>query len=130
MVETHISFIFFVGDFVYKVKKPVDYGFLDFTTLERRRYFCEREVELNRRLSPDIYLGVEEIRERGGRYTVGGHGKTVEYAVRMRRLPAERSLDRLLRKGLMSEEHIARVAASRMGSVAIPHCTRPHAEAM
>ena len=61
MVETHISFIFFAGDFVYKVKKPVNYGFLDFTTLEKRRHFCRREVELNRRICPEVYLGVEDV---------------------------------------------------------------------
>ena len=72
MIETHISFIFFAGDHAYKVKKPVDYGFLDFTTLEKRRHFCEREVELNRRICPEVYLGVEEIREEAGRYAVGG----------------------------------------------------------
>ena len=56
--ETHISWVFFAPPFVYKVKKPVDFGFLDFSTLERRRHFCEREVQLNRRLCPDVYLGV------------------------------------------------------------------------
>ena len=59
MTETHISFIFFVGEFVYKVKKPVDHGFLDFTALEKRRYYCERKVALNRRISPDAYIGGE-----------------------------------------------------------------------
>ena len=92
MIETHISFIFFAGDYVYKVKKPVDYGFLDFTTLEKRRYFCQREVELNRRICPEVYLGVEEIREEDGRYTVGGTGRTVEYAVKMLRLSPENSM--------------------------------------
>lgn len=111
MVETHVSFIFFVGGFVYKVKKPVDYGFLDFTTLDKRRYFCEQEVELNRRLSPDVYIGVEEIRRKGGQHRVGGPGRTVEYAVKMRRLPSHRSMDRLLRRGLVSVNDVEQVAA-------------------
>ena len=110
MIETHISFIFFVGDYVYKVKKPVDYGFLDFTTPEKRRYYCEREVELNRRISPDVYLEVAEIRERCGRYVVEGPGRTVEYAVKMRRLAPDRSLDNLLRGELVSADDARRVA--------------------
>ena len=111
MVETHISFIFFAGDFVYKVKKPVNYGFLDFTTLEKRRYFCQREVELNRRICPDVYLGVEEIRQQAGRYTIGGPGQTVEYAVKMRRLSPDSSLERLLKEGRVSLQDIERIAA-------------------
>ena len=110
MVETHISFIFFAGDYVYKVKKPVDYGFLDFTTLEKRRYYCEREVELNRRISPDVYLGVAEIRERFGRHVVEGPGRTVEYAVKMRRLASGRSLDKLLQGDMVSANDVRRIA--------------------
>src|SRR3990172_9211974 len=86
LVQTHVSYVFLAGDFVYKVKKPVDFGFLDFSTLEKRRHFCQEEVRLNRRLSPDVYLGVAEIRERGGRLAIEGPGRTVEYAVVMRRL--------------------------------------------
>ena len=111
MIETHISFIFFAGGYAYKVKKPVDYGFLDFTTLEKRRHFCEREVELNRRICPEVYLGVDEIREEAGRYAVGGPGQTVEYAVKMRRLPPENSMRRLLQEGAVSVPDVERIAA-------------------
>ncbi len=111
MVETHISFIFFAGMFVYKVKKPVDFGFLDFTTLEKRRHYCEREVELNRRICPEVYLGVEELREQDGLYTVGGPGRVVEYAVKMRRLPPENCMDHLLREGRVSEQDVESVAS-------------------
>jgi aminoglycoside phosphotransferase family enzyme/predicted kinase len=111
LVETHISFIFFAGDVVYKIKKPVDYGFLDFTSLEKRLYFCQREVELNRRICPEVYLGVEEIRRQDGRYSVGGPGQTVEYAVKMHRLPADRSLGRLLREGEITVADVRRIAA-------------------
>ena len=111
MVETHISFIFLAGDFAYKVKKPVNYGFLDFTTLEKRRHFCQREVELNRRICPEVYLGVEEIRQKAGGYTVGGPGRTVEYAVKMRRLSPESSLELLLKQGRISAQDIERIAA-------------------
>ena len=102
LVETHISYIFLTGKHVYKVKKPVDYGFLDFTTLEKRHYYCQEEVELNRRLSPEVYLGVSEIRQHQGRYTVDGPGITVEYAVRMRPLPRERAMNLLLQQGQVS----------------------------
>ena len=109
--ETHISWIFLTGEIVYKVKKPVNLGFLDFTALEERRRFCHREVELNRRLSPDIYLGVSEVRLDGARYTMDGPGTTVEYAVRMRQMPADRSLAALLRAGQVTEEDMRRIAA-------------------
>ncbi|MBI5234214.1 MAG: kinase, partial [Deltaproteobacteria bacterium] len=71
VVETHISYLFLTGKHVYKIKKPVDFGFLDFTTLEKRRFFCQQEVRLNSRLSPDVYLGVEEIKEEEGRLSFG-----------------------------------------------------------
>jgi uncharacterized protein len=111
MAETHISWLFFAGDFVYKVKKPVDYGFLDFTTLALRRRFCDDEVRLNRRLSPDIYLGVATIRERDGRYRLEGEGRPVEYAVRMRRLPPDRWLSDLLDRGEADPGLMRRIAA-------------------
>ena len=110
MVETHISYIFFTDEHVYKVKKPVDYGFLDFTTLAKRRVYCHKEVELNRRISPDVYLGVVEIREQGGLYAVEGPGRTAEYAVKMRRLLRERSMDWLLKQGLVTTEDVDRIA--------------------
>jgi uncharacterized protein len=94
--ETHASRVYLVGDRVYKVKKPVDFGFLDFTTLERRRHFCAEEVRLNDRFAPGTYLGVGELRFSGGRIRLDGQGELVEAAVVMRRLPAERMLDRLL----------------------------------
>jgi aminoglycoside phosphotransferase family enzyme len=61
VIQTHISFIFLTGKYVYKVKKSVDFGFLDFTTLEKRKHFCEREVEINSKFSPDLYIGVLPI---------------------------------------------------------------------
>lgn len=84
MVETHISYIYLTGRHVYKIKKPVDFGFLDFTTLEKRRYFCHREVALNQRISSNVYLRVAEVKEQEGRYTIDGPGTVVEYAVVMR----------------------------------------------
>ena len=76
LLETHVSHLFFVDDVVYKVKKPVDYGFLDFTSLGKRRFYCDREVELNGRMSPDVYIGVVPIRQDGDDIRVEGPGKT------------------------------------------------------
>lgn len=112
-LETHISHLFFTGKRVYKVKKPVDFGFLNFTTLARRRHFCREEVRLNRRLSPDAYLGVSEIRQQDGAYRVDGPGRVVDYAVVMRQLPAERSVRRLLERGELTAPHV-RLLAERI----------------
>lgn len=96
--ETHISKVFLTGEEVYKVKKAVTMPFLDFSDLADRRRFCEAEVRLNRRLAPDIYLGVTAITRDGDRYVPDGDGPPVEYAVRMRQLPEDRSLLRMLRE--------------------------------
>jgi len=96
LVETHISWVLLAGDRVYKIKKPVNLGFLDFTTLARRRRFCHDEVRLNRRLTHDIYLGVVEIKGSLRAPRFEGPGRAIEVAVLMRRLPAERMLDRLV----------------------------------
>jgi aminoglycoside phosphotransferase family enzyme/predicted kinase len=112
LIETHISWVFLAGDSVYKVKKPVDLGFLDFTTLEKRRFFCEEEVRLNQRLTHDVYLGVVELR--GERFQPGGSGPVREVAVHMRRLPQERMLDELVRRGRAEPallEQIGRIVA-------------------
>jgi aminoglycoside phosphotransferase family enzyme/predicted kinase len=98
--QTHISLLFFAGDRVYKVKKPVDLGFLDFTTLERRRFFCEEEVRLNRRLAERVYLGVVPVSRGGdGHLCIGGSGEPIEWAVEMVRLPEHRMLARMLERG-------------------------------
>ncbi|APZ91747.1 polynucleotide kinase [Fuerstiella marisgermanici] len=97
--QTHISVVFLAGDCVYKVKKAVDYGFLDFATLEKRRHYCDEEVRLNRRLAPDVYLGVVPITRSGEQLSFEGDGDTVEWAVKMRRLPDEATLQYRLRHG-------------------------------
>ena len=110
-VETHISRVFLVGDHVFKLKKPVDFGFLDFTTLELRRRACEAELELNRRLADGIYLGLVPItRNANGRYEVSGTGEVCDYAVHMKRLPDERRADQLLRAGAFERSEVDSVA--------------------
>jgi aminoglycoside phosphotransferase family enzyme len=106
VIQTHISYVFITDYLVYKIKKPVNFGFLDFTTLEKRKYFCEREVELNRRLSPEIYLGVVPVTEKNGKFQFEGSGKVVEYAVKMKRLPENGMMNELLKKGEITEKHI------------------------
>src|SRR5215475_506624 len=91
--QTHISLVFLAGEFAYKVKKPVNFGFLDFSTLDKRRQFCNEEVRLNRRLAPTVYLGVVPVTERGGRLRFEGEGEPVEWALKMVRLPAEATLE-------------------------------------
>jgi aminoglycoside phosphotransferase family enzyme/predicted kinase len=100
VVQTHISILLFTAERVFKIKKPVDLGFLDSTRRADRLHFCEEEVRLNRRLAPDTYLGVTPVtRDATGRVRVGGDGAVIDHAVVMRRLPTERMLDRLLARG-------------------------------
>ena len=108
--ETHISLLFFTGNHVYKVKKPVDFGFLDFTSLEKRKFFCVQEVNLNRRLSPEIYLGVVKITKDGNQILLDGRGEVVEYAVKMKQIPEELLMDKLLEKKQVTSKMIEAVS--------------------
>ncbi len=111
VVQTHISLVFVADDFVYKVKKPVNFGFLDFSTLKKREHYCHQEVELNRRLSKGIYIDVLPVIFDGEKYTLkGGPGEVVEYAVKMKRIPDEKLMRSLFSKGELTEEHIRKVA--------------------
>lgn len=109
--QTHISVVFLAGEFAYKVRKPVSLGFLDFSTLDRRRHDCEEEVRLNRRLAPDVYLGVVGITNSAERPRIAGNGEVVEWAVQMRRLPEGVTLLDLLRRGELTKDLVERVAA-------------------
>ncbi|PWE18133.1 hypothetical protein DDZ18_00515 [Marinicauda salina] len=111
-IETHGAVVFLAGDAAWKVKKPVDLGYLDFSTLEKRRAACEREIELNRPAAPQIYLGVSAItRQPDGRLAIDDGGEVVECAVRMRRFPQDRLLDRLAEAGELDVDLMARLAA-------------------
>lgn len=96
VIETHISWVLLTGTHAYKIKKPVDLGFLDFTTLERRRHFCEEELRLNRRLAPELYLGLVCIRGSARSPRLDGSGPVLEYAVKMRQFDPAGQFDRLL----------------------------------
>ncbi len=111
LIQTHISYLFLTPELVYKIKKPVDFGFLDFTTLEKRLRFCTEEVRLNRRLAPRVYLGVVEVRDtKKGLVFEGDEGEVVEYAVKMRRLKPENILEEKIRRGDVTTDEITRVA--------------------
>lgn len=105
-IETHMSWVFLTYRFAYKLKKPVRYSFLDFSTLESRALFCAEEVRLNRRLAPDVYLGVSQLNlDASGALTLDGDGTPVETLVRMRRLPGERMMDqRILAQQLSRDD--------------------------
>ncbi len=106
--QTHISMVFLAGPFAYKVKKPVQLGFLDFSSLEKRRHFCEEEVRLNRRLAADVYLGVAPIVAAPGGLRVEADGEAVEWAVKMRRLPAAATLEQRLVRGELDAAVVSR----------------------
>jgi uncharacterized protein len=108
-IQTHISWVFVASPFVFKVKKPVNLGFLDFSTLEKRQHFCQREIELNRRLCPEIYLGVVPIHTTASGFSFEAQGEIAEYAVKVRELPHGWFLSELLEKNLVAEKEINRV---------------------
>ncbi len=117
LVQTQMSLILLTGEYVYKIKKPVNLGYLDYTTLEKRHFFCHQEMELNRRLCPDAYLAVVPITmslrgaERGSNLLcIEGQGQAIEYAVKMKQLPQDRMMDVLLPQGQVTLEMVARVA--------------------
>ncbi len=109
-IQTYISHVFLTGKFAYKIKKPVDYGYLDFTTLEKRKKFCARELELNRLLSPKMYLGVVAITEDDGEIKIEGNGDVIEYAVKMLELPQGKMMSELLSKDIVTKKHIGQIA--------------------
>ena len=110
LVQTQMSFVFLTDEFVYKVKKAVNLGYLDYTTQEKRQFYCQKEVELNRRLCPEVYLGVVPITRHGGAILVAAKGKVMEHAVKMHRLPQEAMMDVLLANNQVSAGMVTRVA--------------------
>jgi uncharacterized protein len=109
LLQTHISYVLLTGEFAYKIKKPTSFGFLDFTTLEKRHYFCQEELRLNRRLSPDLYLAVKAIAQEGDRYRFAEESdpsEITEYAVQMRQFPQEGLFSHLFQAGNLAPEMI------------------------
>lgn len=111
LVQTHISIVFVADDYVYKVKKPVNFGFLDFSTLEKRRYYCNQEIILNRRLSKDLYLDVLPIIFDGQSHRMGRYrGEVVDYAVKMKRIPDEMLMKSIFDRGALTVAHLQEIA--------------------
>lgn len=110
LIETHISWVILTGEFAYKIKKPVNLGFLDFSTLAKRRFYCEEEVRLNRRLAPDTYIGVVSVTgsPEAPRW---GSGEPIEYGVKMRQFPPSAQLDQMLARGELEGRHLDAFAA-------------------
>jgi aminoglycoside phosphotransferase family enzyme len=110
LIETHISWVLLGSEHVYKIKKPVRFSFLDFSSVEKRKFFCEEEVRLNRRLAEKVYLGVVKVTGRGGSVELEGKGKAIDHAVKMKRLRRERMMDRMLMRGAVGGEDVKRLA--------------------
>lgn len=110
-IETHFSWVFLAGERAYKMKKPLHLGLQDFSTLERRRHYCREELHLNRRLAPQVYLGLVPLAaDENGRLRLDGPGEPVEWLVAMRRLPPGPMLDQRLLRGEASEDDMRRIA--------------------
>jgi aminoglycoside phosphotransferase family enzyme len=111
LVQTHISAVLVADRFAYKIKKAVDFGFLNFLTLARRSFYCRREVSLNRRLAKDIYVGVLPVYYDGKHYSMRKtRGRVVEYAVKMRKIRPESLMISLFERGVLTQNHLRRLA--------------------
>lgn len=122
-LETHISWVLLAGEHAYKIKKPVDLGFLDYSTPEKRHFYCQEELRLNRRLAAPLYLGLSRITGPPEAARMDGDGEVLEYAVHMRRFPAENQFDHLLTTGRLRNEHLETLAmdlAHFHGHIAAP----------
>jgi aminoglycoside phosphotransferase family enzyme len=111
LIETHISWVIRCDQFVYKIKKPIKYSFLDFSTAALRKLFCEREIELNKRLTDNLYIDVMPVNEWQNQFIIGGReGTVIDYAVRMHRLDKEKQMDILLLENKVTEADIRGLA--------------------
>jgi len=110
LLETHISFVLLTGHYAYKFKKPLDLGFLDFTTLDKRKFYCREELRLNRRFAPDIYLDVIAVTGTPDRPVLDGDGEPLEYAVKMLQFPKDAELDSVLKNGNLTSVHMDELA--------------------
>lgn len=110
LFETHISWVLLTGEYAYKIKKPLDFGFLDFSTLDKRHKYCQEEVRLNQRMAPELYLDVIAIRGREDSPQLDGDADVIEYAVRMREFPQDQLLSTFAEEGKLTEHHIDNMA--------------------
>ena len=110
LLQTHISYIFLTGKYAYKIKKPVNFGFLDFTTLENRKFYCEEELRLNRRLCGDMYVSVLPITLSGGVIKINGAGEVVEYVLKMKEIPQNAMMSQLLNANKVDKNDMDKIA--------------------
>jgi aminoglycoside phosphotransferase family enzyme/predicted kinase len=110
VLETHISWVILTGEFAYKIKKAVDFGFLDFSTLARRHYYCQEELRLNRRFAADLYLEVVSVTGSVDRPVLQGPGEPIEYAVKMRQFPQQDLLSNIVARHGLDEAHVDEIA--------------------
>ncbi|GHC17140.1 AAA family ATPase [Aidingimonas halophila] len=138
LYETHISWVLLTGEYVYKIKKPVDFGFLNFSTLDRRKRFCEEEIRLNKRLASALYVDVVPVTGTPESPRLGGDGEPFEYAIRMRQFDNTQMLDKLHEEGRLTEAHMDELAdqladfheslPSTQGECGTPEAVRADAE--
>lgn len=112
LIETHISWVLLTDNFAFKIKKPELFSFLDFSTLERRKFYCDQELRLNRRLAPDIYLDVLPIYAKDGKYAIGHTegGVLIDYALQLKRLHKTHQMDELLKAGEVEVQDVLKIA--------------------
>jgi aminoglycoside phosphotransferase family enzyme/predicted kinase len=110
IIQTHASIIFLTGDYAYKIKKPVNYNFLDFSTLEKRKYYLEQELKLNKKVAANIYLEVLSINDDRGTISLNGTGKAIEYILKMNQFPQECLLSKIFERGELTENTIESLA--------------------
>ncbi|CAH1385409.1 bifunctional aminoglycoside phosphotransferase/ATP-binding protein [Candidatus Nitrotoga sp. M5] len=122
LIETHISWVLLTGEYAYKLKKPLNLGFLNFSTLEQRQQACADEVRLNRRLATEIYIGVVTITGNADAPRIGGQGDIIEYAVKMRQFPIDSTLDSIDLRGELTTEQIDQLAA-RLAHFHLTECS-------
>ena len=106
LLQTHGAYIFLTGDYVYKVKKEVDFGFLDYSTLAKRKHFLERELKLNKEIAPELYLEVIPITQQGDKFILNGEGEAIEYTLKMRQFSQDNLLINLLKSGKLDRDRI------------------------
>ncbi len=111
LIETHISWVILTGKYAYKIKKPLNLGFLDFSTLNKRHYYCDEELRINSRLAPKLYLSVVTINGSKQQPHINGSGAIIEYAVKMRQFPQQAQLDKMLAQGLLTKSHMDELAS-------------------
>ena len=111
LIETHISWVLLGADLAYKIKKPLNFSFLDFSTLEKRHFYCQREVTLNRRLTDEMYLGVVPVRKTSSGIEIeANHGEIIDYCVKMKRMDESRQMNLLLNSRLVTDHHMDQLA--------------------